>query len=117
MGKKKAIIVECYFMTRVIIDVNNENLAEVVRLTKHRFEEKVRNELSENMGEWYDDVEMPYGSLPNEDTLFLIETYERQIKHIQNEVAGCTDVDAILEFQIEIKILNRVIRDLKETLN
>jgi hypothetical protein len=58
---KKAIIVEYSFMTRVVIDVDKENLEEVVRLSKDKIQAKIdNNELAENLSEWYDDEECPY---------------------------------------------------------
>jgi hypothetical protein len=57
---KKAIIVEYSFMTRIVIDEENENLQTVVSETKQKILDKVSNELAENLCEWYDDEEMPY---------------------------------------------------------
>lgn len=59
---KKAIIVEYSFMTRIVIDEENENLEAIVSKTKQKILDKVNNELSENLCEWYDDEEMPYDS-------------------------------------------------------
>ena len=59
---KKAIIVEYSFMTRIVIDEENENLETIVAKTKQKILDKVNNELGENLGEWYDDEEMPYDS-------------------------------------------------------
>ena len=57
---KKAIIVEYNFMTRIVIDEKDENLEYIVNATKQKILDKVNNELSENLSEWYDDTEMPY---------------------------------------------------------
>ena len=57
---KKAFIVEYNFMTRVVIDENNENLEAIVEASKQKMIEKVTNELSENLSEWYLDTECPY---------------------------------------------------------
>ena len=57
---KKAIIVEYSFMTRIVIDKEDENLEAIVSKTKQEILDKVNNELSENLCEWYDDEEMPY---------------------------------------------------------
>jgi|TARA_R110000868_G_scaffold50764_5_gene161739 hypothetical protein len=57
---KKAIIVEYCFMTRIVIDEDNENLETVLSETKQKILDKVNNELCENLTEWYDDEEMPY---------------------------------------------------------
>ena len=55
---KKAIIVEYSFMTRIVIDEESENLETIVSETKQKILDKVNNELSENLCEWYDDEEM-----------------------------------------------------------
>lgn len=60
---KKAIIVEYSFMTRIVIDEENENLETVVAETKQKILDKVNNELGENLCGWYDDEEMPYYTL------------------------------------------------------
>lgn len=57
---KKAIIVEYNFMTRIVIDEENENIETIVSKTKQKILDKVNNELGENLSEWYDDNEMPY---------------------------------------------------------
>jgi|TARA_R100000789_G_scaffold91204_1_gene89110 hypothetical protein len=57
---KKAIIVEYSFMTRVVINEENENLETIIAETKQKILDKVANELGENLCEWYDDLEMPY---------------------------------------------------------
>ena len=57
---KKAIIVEYTFMTRIIIDESEENLENVIKLSKDKIIEKAKNELAENLCEWYDDEEIPY---------------------------------------------------------
>lgn len=57
---KKAIIVEYNFMTRIIIDEENENLETIVNETRQKIIDKANNELGENLSEWYDDEEMPY---------------------------------------------------------
>ena len=48
---KKAIIVEYSFMTRIVIDEENENLQTVVSETKQKILDKVSNELEENLCE------------------------------------------------------------------
>ena len=57
---KKAIIVEYSFMTRIVIDEENENLKTIVAKTKREILDRVNNELEGNLCEWYDDEEMPY---------------------------------------------------------
>ena len=57
---KKAIIVEYNFMTRIVIDEKDENLEYIVNATKQKILDKVNNELSENLSEWYLDTECPY---------------------------------------------------------
>ena len=57
---KKAIIVEYSFMTRIVIDEENEDLETIVAETKQKILDKVNNELSKNLCEWYADEEMPY---------------------------------------------------------
>lgn len=57
---KKAIIVEYSFITRIVIDEEDENLEAIVSKTKQNILDKVNNELAENLYEWYDDEEMPY---------------------------------------------------------
>ncbi len=47
-------------MTRIVIDEENENLETIVSETKQKILDKVNNELSEHLCEWYDDEEMPY---------------------------------------------------------
>ncbi len=57
---KKAFIVEYNFMTRVVVDEKDENLKAIVEASKQKMIEKVNNELSENLSEWYLDTECPY---------------------------------------------------------
>lgn len=57
---KKAIIVEYNFMTRIVIDENEENIDSIVLKTRQKIMDKVKHELGENLCEWYDDEEMPY---------------------------------------------------------
>ena len=57
---KKAFIVEYNFMTRIVIDEKDENLEAIVEASKQKMIEKVTNELSENLSEWYLDTECPY---------------------------------------------------------
>lgn len=57
---KKAFIVEYNFMTRIVIDEKDENLEYIVNATKQKMIDKVKNELSENLSEWYLDTECPY---------------------------------------------------------
>ena len=57
---KKAFIVEYNFMTRVVVDEKDENLKAIVEDSKQKMIEKVNNELSENLSEWYLDTECPY---------------------------------------------------------
>lgn len=57
---KKAIIVEYNFMTRIVIDEKDENLEYIVNATKQKILDKVNNELSEHLSEWYLDTECPY---------------------------------------------------------
>ena len=57
---KKAIIVEYNFMTRIVIDEKDENLEYIVNATRQKILDKVNNELSENLSEWYLDTECPY---------------------------------------------------------
>lgn len=73
---KKAIIVEYSFMTRIVIDEENENLETIVSETKQKILDKVNNKLSENLCEWYDDEEMPYDA---ENEL----SHEKQIKKLR----------------------------------
>jgi hypothetical protein len=68
---KKAIIVEYSFMTRVVIDEEDENLETIVSKTKQNILDKVNNELGENLNEWYDDEEMPYD--PEKETKNLFD--------------------------------------------
>lgn len=58
--KKKAIIVEFSFMTRLIINEDEENINTIVKKARSKIMEKVQTELSENLCGWYDDEEMPY---------------------------------------------------------
>ena len=60
---KKAIIVEYAFITRFVIDENDENIETIVKETKQKILDKFNNELGENLHEWYDDEEMPCGPL------------------------------------------------------
>ena len=58
---KKAIIVEYNFMTRIIVDEEQENIKGIVALSKQKIQDKIDNdELGENLGEWYEDLECPY---------------------------------------------------------
>jgi hypothetical protein len=58
--KKKAILVEFSFMTRIVISEDEEDLENIVQKCKKKIAEKVENELGENLSEWYLDEEMPY---------------------------------------------------------
>jgi len=58
---KKAIIVEYNFMTRIIVEEGQENIKGIVALSKQKIQDKIDNdELGENLGEWYEDLECPY---------------------------------------------------------
>lgn len=57
---KKAIIVEYFFLTRIVIDEKDENLETIISKTKQKILDKVNNELEENLSDWYDDEDMPY---------------------------------------------------------
>lgn len=60
MKNKKAILVEYNFITRIIINEDEENLENIVKKSKQKILDKVNNELGENLSEWYDDDEMPF---------------------------------------------------------
>jgi hypothetical protein len=59
MSKKKAIIVEFTFMTRIIIGEGEENVDVIAKKCYPEILEKVHNELEENLNDWYDDKTMP----------------------------------------------------------
>ncbi|MFT6879137.1 MAG: hypothetical protein ACJARG_000061 [Arcticibacterium sp.] len=59
---KKAIIVEYSFITRIVLDEKEENIETVIAKSRAMIMEKAKNDLADNLSEWYDDEEMPYNS-------------------------------------------------------
>lgn len=57
---KIAVLVEFNFMTRIVIDKNEENIETIVSKCRPKILRKVEEELAENLCEWYEDTEMPY---------------------------------------------------------
>ena len=57
---KKAFLVECNLITRIVIDEEDQDLDVVANETRQKFLYKVENELTEHISEWYEDVECPY---------------------------------------------------------
>ncbi len=57
---KKAIIVQFSFMTRIVIDENEEYAESIVDKAKPKILLKVQDELIENLSDWHHDDEQPY---------------------------------------------------------
>jgi hypothetical protein len=63
---KKAKLVTYSFMTRVIVDESHTE-DEIIRMSKHKIFEKVKNELGENLEEIVDDEECPFGTFDTDN--------------------------------------------------
>lgn len=59
---KKAILVEFSFLTRIVIDSEEENLEIIAEKCRDKILDKVHNELTENLVGWEEDVELPYNN-------------------------------------------------------
>jgi len=89
---KKAIIVEYNFMTRIVIEEDQENVNDIVALTKQKIQDKIDNEeLADNLVEWYDDEEMPYEPpmLSNDEIIeHLCSDFEANKESISHMLLG-----------------------------
>ena len=56
---KKAFLVECNLITRIVIDEDDQDIKVIVDATKDKFIAKVQDELADNISEWYEDIECP----------------------------------------------------------
>jgi len=89
---KKAIIVEYNFMTRIIVEEGQENIKGIVALSKQKIQDKIDNdELGENLGEWYEDLECPYEPpmLSNDEIIeHLYSDFEANKESISHMLLG-----------------------------
>lgn len=66
---KKAKLVKYSFMTRVIVDERFDTEDDIIRMSKHKIFEKVKNELGENLEEIEDDEECPFGTFETDNPI------------------------------------------------